>query len=250
MKKPIKLTNAIVKGLPIPDKGDLVQGDSVITGLKVRIIKTGTRTFYLYYKFDGKNRKYRIGKFGDIGVPEAREVSKKLQARIALGEDPQETLRSEKKQRKVERASKIKTFLNEKYFPYAEEHQKTPGRTKQILNTNFGYLMDKQLDQITPWIMDKWQKDRLAKGIKPSTINRATTAIKAVLNKAVEWKIIRENPLGKRKRLKVVNGCLNPHVNGEHITVDMASMTEGALTPSFLFAQAIGLPASPVFPRN
>ena len=45
-----------------------------------------------------------------------------------------------------------------------------------------------------------------------------------------------------------VNGCLNPHVNGEHITVDMASMTEGALTPSFLFAQAIGLPASPVFP--
>jgi len=33
-----------------------------------------------------------------------------------------------------------------------------------------------------------------------------------------------------------VNGCLNPHVNGEHITVDMASMTEGARTPSFLLA--------------
>lgn len=33
-----------------------------------------------------------------------------------------------------------------------------------------------------------------------------------------------------------VSGCRNPHVNGEHITVDMASMTEGAPTPSFLFA--------------
>ena len=36
--------------------------------------------------------------------------------------------------------------------------------------------------------------------------------------------------------LNGVSGCLNPHVNGEHITVDMASMTEGAPTPSFLFA--------------
>ena len=37
-------------------------------------------------------------------------------------------------------------------------------------------------------------------------------------------------------RTAFVSGCLNPHVNGEHITVDMASMTEGAPTPSFLFA--------------
>lgn len=201
--KPIKLSNSVVKGLPIPDKNDQIQGDTAITGLKVRVTKNGTKTFYLYYKFDGKNRKYRIGKFGDIGVPEARDVAKKLHARIELGEDPQETLLADRKQQKVEKASKLKTFLDEKYYPHAEKHQKSPRRTKQILTSNFDHLMNKLMDQITPWLMDKWQKERIAKGIKPSTINRATTAIKAVLNKAVEWGIIKENPLGKRKRLKV-----------------------------------------------
>ena len=168
--KPVKLSNSVVKSLPIPEKYDKVQGDTVITGLKVRITKNGTKTFYLYYKFDGINRKYRIGKFGDIGVPEARDVAKKLHARIELNEDPQGTLQSEKKQQKVEKASKLKTFLDEKYYPHAEKHQKSPGRTKQILTANFPHLMNKRMDQITPWLMDKWQKERLDKGIKPSTI--------------------------------------------------------------------------------
>lgn len=208
MKKPTpkKLSNSVVKNLPVPEKYDHVQGDSEITGLKVRVTKNGTKTFYLYYKFGGRSRKYRIGKFGDIGVPEARDVAKKLHARIELGEDPQETLQTEKKRQKVEKASKLSTFLVEHYYPYAEKHQKAPWRTRQILEDNFEHLMDKRLDQITPWLMDKWQKKQLDRDIKPSTINRATTAIKAVLNKGVEWGIIKENPLGKRKRLKVDDG--------------------------------------------
>ena len=36
-----------------------------------------------------------------------------------------------------------------------------------------------------------------------------------------------------------VNGCINPRIYGEHITVGMASTTEGAPTSTFLFAQAI-----------
>jgi hypothetical protein len=52
------------------------------------------------------------------------------------------------------------------------------------------------------------------------------------------WKFTKQHKkasaYGEDKTL--VSGCLNPHVNGEHITVDMASMTEGAPTPSFLFA--------------
>ena len=74
-----------------------------------------------------------------------------------------------------------KNMLDEKYYPYAEEHQKAPWRTKQILKANFSHLMNKRMDQITPWIMDKWQKEQLERGISPSTINRATTTIKAVL---------------------------------------------------------------------
>lgn len=207
MKKPtpMKLSNSVVKDLPTPERHDLIQGDTSITGLKVRVTRTGTKTFYLYYKHKstGKQRKYRIGKFGDIGVPEAREAAKRLHARIELGEDPQGELLTNRQQQKAEKASKLRTFLEEKYYPYAERHQKAHWRTKQILTANFDFLMEKRMDQITPWLMDKWQREQLHRGIKPSTINRATTAIKAVLNKAVEWDVIKASPLGRRKRLKV-----------------------------------------------
>ena len=63
------LTNSIVSKLEPTDKEQTIS-DSKITGLKIRVGKLpkGTKTFYLYYKISGKQKKYRIGKFGDIGV--------------------------------------------------------------------------------------------------------------------------------------------------------------------------------------
>ncbi len=59
-----------------------------------------------------------------------------------------------------------------------------------------GRLMD-----ITPRIIEEF-KASLLKRCKPRTINHYLVFIKAMLNKAVEWKHLRENPLKGLKKLK------------------------------------------------
>jgi integrase len=63
--------------------------------------------------------------------------------------------------------------------------------------------MSNRMGSITKSDMDRWSRKKLAEGIKPTTINRATSMIVSVLNKAVEWEIINSNPIAGRKRLKI-----------------------------------------------
>jgi len=77
---PHKLSNSFVgKITPISTEQEF--SDSEISGLKLRVSKSGRKTFYQFYKFDGKLKKYRIGKFGDIGIPAAHEVARKIKGK-------------------------------------------------------------------------------------------------------------------------------------------------------------------------
>jgi len=196
------LTNTIVSNIT-PTDAERTISDNKVTGLKVRVGVSGTKTFYLFYKKAGKQKKYRIGKFGDIGVPAAREVAKKLKAKIALNEDPQADKINERKELSRKQVSSLRKFLDGKYYPWIETSQRSSKRTKQILEFNFNGFMTRDMSTITSGEVDKWQQDRLASGVKPSTINRALNAFKAVLGKAVDWEIVQENPIAGRKKLKV-----------------------------------------------
>ncbi len=188
------LTNTDISKLE-PQEKEYVVSDTLIKKLKVRIAKSGSKTFYLYWKKGGKLHKYRIGKFGDIGLPTARKSAEKLLAQIALGENPQADRKAKRSSQKQEANSLLRAFLDELYYPYAEQHQKTPWRTRQILESNFGHFMNRRMDSITKSDMDKWSRERLSEGIKPASINRCATALIAALNKAVEWEVINLNPL-------------------------------------------------------
>jgi len=211
LNKPINLTNAWIKNAKPPEKYDSIQGDSKIKGLKIRITKKGTKTFYFFYKAKktGRQGKYRIGAFGDIGVPEARKIAENLAAEVRLGGDPQAEKVATRKQRQEKKKKAeddknavLSAFLKEKYYPWAKGHQKSFKNTKYLLEHNFQLLYSKRMDKITIWDIEKWQKQKLDNGIQRSTINRAVTALKAVLNKAVELNIIDSNPIAARKGKK------------------------------------------------
>lgn len=197
------LTNTFVSNISTSNAEQVIS-DKKVTGLKVRVARgSKIKRFYLYYKVAGKQRKYPIGKFGDLGVSAARDVARKLQARIALGEDPQADRMDERKERARKQVSSLRKFLDERYYPWIETSQRSSQRTKQIIEFNFNGFMPRDMSTIVSGEIDRWQQDRLASGVKASTINRALNAFKAVLGKAVEWNIIQENPIQGRKKLKV-----------------------------------------------
>jgi integrase len=186
-----------------PKSKEYVVSDTEIKKLKIRVTPAGNKTFYLYWKKNGKPNKYRIGKFGDIGLPAARKSAEKLLAKISLDENPQKDRVRERVVQKQEEGAVLRTFLDEQYYPWADLHQKAPDRTRQILEFNFKIFMNNRMGSITKSDMDRWSRKKLAEGIKPTTINRATSMIVSVLNKAVEWEIINSNPIAGRKRLKI-----------------------------------------------
>jgi integrase len=195
----IKLnTKGKYKGKP----KDYVVSDTEIPKLKIRVTPAGGKIFYLFWKKNGNQIKYKIGKFGDIGLTAARKAAEQLLAKITLNKDPQAERKEERVVQKQEAGAILRAFLDNHYYPFADSHQKAPDRTRQILEYNFKGFMNNRMGSITKSDMDRWSKKKLAEGISPETINRASSAIVAVLNKAVEWEVIGLNPLSGRKNLK------------------------------------------------
>ncbi len=72
---------------------------------------------------------------------------------------------------------------------------------KVYLNANliptFGNF---ELTKIDTLLIERFIAKRLEKGVKKSTINRDISCLKKMLNKAIDWDYLRENPLAQIKR--------------------------------------------------
>ena len=86
----LRLTDKIVRGLPVPAKGNRVYYDDLVKGFGCRITAAGARAFVLNYrrKADGLERRYTIGQFPDWSTMAAREEAKRLKREIDGGADP------------------------------------------------------------------------------------------------------------------------------------------------------------------
>src|SRR5215469_4856681 len=86
----MRLTDKIVRNLPVPAKGKPFIRDSEVTGFGVRLTPNGSRSFAIKYtrKSDGVERYLTIGEFGTWEVGPAREEAKRLRRIVDGGGDP------------------------------------------------------------------------------------------------------------------------------------------------------------------
>ncbi len=84
----IELEYHRIKAMPAPDKPvDLF--DTIEKGLILRHSTAGTKTFAYRYRSNGKNRQFKIGKFPDVSLSEARKQVQQLRIDVDKGIDPQ-----------------------------------------------------------------------------------------------------------------------------------------------------------------
>jgi integrase len=85
-----RLTDRIVKGLPLPESDKRVVYDDIVKGFGVRVTAAGSKSFVLNYrrKADGVERRLTIGSFPTWAVLAAREEAKRLKREIDGGSDP------------------------------------------------------------------------------------------------------------------------------------------------------------------
>src|SRR6266545_7241637 len=82
-----KLTKIIVDAARPADKPVLIW-DSDIKGFFLRVMPSGTRTYGLYYRADGKQAWFTLGRHGPLTPHQARALAMQRLGEVAAGRDP------------------------------------------------------------------------------------------------------------------------------------------------------------------
>ena len=196
-----KLTDTSITNLePAAKRYDV--NDHKIIGLNLTVYPSGEKSWSYRYRIHGKANRYFIGR-DTVSLDAARRKAKKLAGDVANDIDPNEVKRQNSRAEKRAKEGTLRKFLDHHYVPWALVERKSGKETVQGIRNGFKFLLDKPMDAITTWELEKWRKNRHAAGTTPQTTNRQIAALRACLSKAVQWKIISENPLKDLKPSKV-----------------------------------------------
>jgi integrase len=84
----MRLTDQIIKRLPLPKRDQRITFDDAVKGFGIRITPAGARTFVLAYRRDGQQRRFTIGGFGPWNTTQARAEAARLKRAVDGGGDP------------------------------------------------------------------------------------------------------------------------------------------------------------------
>ena len=130
-------------------------------------------------------------------------MAKHLNGQVRSGIDIQGLKVSEKTNFEREQLQTLTVFFEERYKPHLLSHMKS-GKDRAYLIKH--YFVDqwgeKSLTDISDWLINSWRKQQLNRGLSHSGVNRPVSALKAMMNRAVEWGVIEQNPLTNVKALK------------------------------------------------
>jgi hypothetical protein len=83
-----RLTDKLVRALPVPDRGAIIIYDADVAGFGARITANGARAFVLNYRCAGRERRMTIGRFPDLVGNSSPEEARELRRKVDSGIDP------------------------------------------------------------------------------------------------------------------------------------------------------------------
>lgn len=134
---------------------------------------------------DGKRHRDTLGPVGVFPEREAKRLLKQRQLELsagfrALNPEPAPTL-----------AQFVPDYLAWHSAEYPTSHYRVAQIVNDYLLPEFGHF---GMDALNPKQVETW-KQRRARDAKAETVTKELRTLKALLNKAVEWRELRENPI-------------------------------------------------------
>lgn len=170
--------------------------------LFVCVYPSGKKAWHYRYRSPARRiqRRYVIGDAAVLTPIKARRLARTVAGEIAGGIDPMEVEAAEKRKVEKSKTSTLKTFLDTRYLSWAKHERKTGADTVRRVKSNFENLLKVPMEEIAPWAIEKWRIEKHKQGRTPTTTNRDLAALRATLNKAVEWGVIEQNPIAAVKQ--------------------------------------------------
>jgi integrase len=167
--------------------------DTELKGFLLRVQPSGVKSYIVEF---GRGSRRTIGSAAVLTLEQARITARQWLSEHDSGKLPPAA-------RGKHKPMTLGQFIERKYAPWVESERKAGAATLAALKAHFkADFYGKTLDSITGWQVDKFKADRLREGIKPATVNRDVSRIRAVLSKAVEWGHLEKHPLSSVKRAK------------------------------------------------
>lgn len=189
----VALTRQMVESAK-PGDADYRLWDAKVTGLALRVYRSGRRTYEVHW---ARNKATALGDAGVLTLEGAREAARRVLGEVAQHGAPLAKLKPSASARLT-----FGAFLDAHYAPYVRSANRAGEATVANLRAQFGDLLSKGLADITRADFDRFKAQRLSAGIHPSTVNRDLDRLKAALTMAVAWGHLEANPLQGVKRIR------------------------------------------------
>ena len=223
-----RLTQSLVGQLePAPEGKYRRTWDTEVPGFFVRMTPKGVGTYYIRYRspVSFKDQMMSIGRINAISLKEARQIAMTLSGDVARGHDPQAERKAAKAEAKRLQSATLQGFLDKQYEPYLKAVMKNGDRTAAEIRSVWANELGRELTAFNSVYLIPWRNERL-KEVTPATANRNTAILRALLNKAVEWGAIPNNPMAGFKQLKLDRSPNVRYLSDEEMASLRKALTE------------------------
>jgi integrase len=201
------MTQDAIRSLPagesLWDRGERAS----VRGLHCVANADGSKSFLLYYRTkDGRQRKPKIGTFGDVTLGEARRRAKLILERVAVGEDPKGDWEDQKKELLVKELWERvwADHWSKERFVRSGWGREAKRLWEHDIEPDFG---NSRLSEVTAFQVREWHRKGLS---TPYNANRALAVLSKMFRYAEEQELkpqhsnpcflVKKHPENKRKR--------------------------------------------------
>lgn len=189
MAEKLNFTQTKVEKMPVPESGRVDYHDTGCPKLTCRVSATGVKSFVVL-KWNGKTmQRVTIGRFPDISVHQARELTRQALSELATGVDPTEKKRKEKFQ---------SITLEQLLDKYLEQKQLRPASIldyQKKMRQGFADWMNKPANAITrDMVLARHKK------LKHGTDNKMRV-LRLLMHYAIALNVIEANPVDVLKEV-------------------------------------------------
>lgn len=214
----INFTKTSIFALTLPDKGKIsYYYDVQVNGLGIMLFPSGTKTFFIYKRVNGRPDKIKLGRFPQMTVEEARKSAYATINEIDKGIDPKE-----------EKSKIAKEMLFEELFSeYLEKHAKLHKKCWQEDEAKYKrHLLPFAKKRISA--INKNDIIQLHSSLSKSnglySANRVLSLLTTVFNKAIDWEWNGQNPCIGIKKFK--EKTRERFIHGDEISRFFESLNE------------------------
>jgi integrase len=186
-----RLTDAVIRHLPLPVKGARIWYDGEVGGLGVRVTAKGASSFVLNYRTrSGRERRYTIGATADWTTTAARAEARRLRHLISEGGDPLAELEAERAApTMVELIDRFEAeHLPRRRESTAADYRKT---LSKHIRPHFG--AHTRVADVSFADIDALHRKVTVAGY-PYAANRAISILSKMFNLAIRWRMRSDNP--------------------------------------------------------